>query len=232
MSETLISCIVPAHNGERYLCECLDSIVAQTYRPLEIIVVDDGSTDGTGDIARGYGNGVRHLRQPWQGLSIARNRGVEASRGEFIAFLDHDDLWHSTKLKLQMARFRARLDLTISVTHVQNFWSPELEDTPQNLAPRHLKPLPGYVAQSLLTRRAVIDRIGLFHDGLKHASELDWFIRARAQGEVIELMADVLVYRRLHRNNASQLSAAASLDEHLAVIKASLDRRRRQGEGS
>src|SRR2546426_10667200 len=98
MKESLISCIVPVFNGERYLHETLNSILAQTYRPLEIIVADDGSTDGTRTIVASYGQQVRYLWQLNAGPAAARNLGLTAAKGEFIAFLDADDLWHPEKL--------------------------------------------------------------------------------------------------------------------------------------
>src|SRR5688572_13312922 len=99
----LISCVVPVFNGERYLSETLESIFAQSYRPLEVIVADDGSTDRTPDTVAGYGDRIRYLKQENAGASAARNLGLEAARGEFIAFLDADDLWHAEKLQRQMA---------------------------------------------------------------------------------------------------------------------------------
>jgi len=230
MSEPLISCIVPVYNGERYLREALDSILAQTYPVLEIIVVDDGSSDGTADVVRSYSDSVRYLWQPRNGPAAARNLGSGAVQGEFVAFLDADDRWHPEKLMRQMARFQARVELSISVAHIQNFWTPELVERMQSQKPGRLAPLPGYVTQTLLTRRATFEAVGPFDAKFQHAGELDWFLRAIAQGEVIELLADVLVYRRLHRHNYSRLSTAASLDEHLTVIKATLNRRRQQGD--
>lgn len=112
----LISCIVPVFNGERYVSETLDSILAQTYRPLELIVADDGSTDGTAAVVARYGEPVRYLWQSNQGPAAARNLGVSAAQGEFVAFLDADDLWHPEKLTRQMARFHARPELSLSVT--------------------------------------------------------------------------------------------------------------------
>jgi len=98
MQSPLISCIVPVYNGERYLKEALDSILVQTHCPLEIIVADDGSTDGTASVVAGYGEGVKHLWQPNAGETAARNMGLSAAQGEFVAFLDADDLWHPEKL--------------------------------------------------------------------------------------------------------------------------------------
>jgi len=94
---SLISCIVPVFNGERYVSEALDSILAQTYRPLEIIVADDGSIDGTAAVVASYGEQVIYLRQA-NAEPAARNLGLSAARGEFVAFLDAVDLWHPEKL--------------------------------------------------------------------------------------------------------------------------------------
>lgn len=228
MKPSLISCIIPVFNGERYLREALDSILAQTYRPLEIIVADDGSTDGTAAVVASYGEKVTYLRRDNAGPAAARNLGVQVAQGEFVAFLDADDLWHPEKLARQMARFQTRPELDLCVTHVQNFWIPELQAEAARLRDhRIMQPLPGYVTATLLSRRTLFERIGQFNPTLEHGDAQDWFLRATEYGAVIELLSDVLLYRRLHQANRSRLRSAASLDEHLQLIKASLDRRRR-----
>jgi len=123
MEESLISCIVPVFNGERYLGETLNSILAQTHQPLEIIIADDGSTDGTNAIVARYGHHVRYLFQPNAGVA-ACNLGLSAAHGDFVAFLSADDLWHPEKLALQNARFQARPELDISVAKVWSLNSP------------------------------------------------------------------------------------------------------------
>jgi glycosyltransferase involved in cell wall biosynthesis len=128
VKENLISCIVPVYNSERYLGETLDSILAQTYRPLEIIVVDDGSTDGTAAVAAGYGHRVRYVRQANAGEAAARNRGLNVAEGEFVAFDDADDLWHPEKLERQVARLEHRPEIDLSFTSFENFWIPELAE--------------------------------------------------------------------------------------------------------
>lgn len=227
MSDFVISCIVPVYNGERYLREALDSILSQTYRLLEIIVVDDGSTDGTQAVVKGYGDQVKYIWQPNSGPAVARNRGMRAGTGDFVAFLDADDLWHREKLGRQMGRFVARPEVGVSVCYVQNFWSPESRLQGRSDARRVAEPQPGYLTQALLARKAVFELVGPFDGDLAHASELDWFMRAAEQDVVTELLADVLVYRRLHGGNFSQQFVSRSLDEHLGLLKASLDRRRR-----
>jgi glycosyltransferase involved in cell wall biosynthesis len=231
MGKPLISCIVPVFNGERYLAETLDSISAQTYRPLEIIVVDDGSTDGTAAVAARYGDQIRYIRQDNAGAPGARNRGLSIAQGAFLAFLDSDDLWHPEKLTRQMKCFQDRPELDLCVTHIQNFWIRELEEEAKRFQNHRLRQtVPGYVTQTLLARRDLFDRIGAFDMRLQHGDAQDWFLRAAEKDTVIELLPDVLVYRRLHRSNYSRQISAALYD-YLRIVKASLDRRR-QGKGS
>ena len=225
---SLISCIIPVYNGELYLQEALESILAQTYRPLEIIVVDDGSTDGTAALVAGYGDKLRYLFQPNAGTAAACNLGITAADGDFVAFLAADDLWHPEKLSRQISRFQVRPDLDLCVTHVQNFWIPELkEESEQFRHHRIAQPLPGYVPQALLARRALFETVGTFNTSLRHADSTDWFLRANDHGAVVELLLDVLVYRRLHPSNLSRRMASASRQEYVELLKATLDRRRR-----
>ncbi|MBI3801341.1 MAG: glycosyltransferase family 2 protein [Deltaproteobacteria bacterium] len=230
MTGPLISCIVPVFNGERYLQEATDSILHQTYRPLEIIIVDDGSTDGTAAVAASYGEQIIYLWQANAGPAAARNLGLSAAHAEFVAFLDADDLWQPEKLAQQVARFAARPDLDLSLTYVQNFWTPELHEKMPRFADHPLaKPFPGYAAPALLARRTLFNASGWFNPNLHHGDIKDWFLRAAEQGAVMEVLPDILVHRRLHETNLSHHKAAVSREEHLQLVKASLDRRRRAG---
>jgi glycosyltransferase involved in cell wall biosynthesis len=227
MHPPLISCIVPVFNGERYLKEALDSVLAQTYRPIEVLVVDDGSTDATAAMVASYGTQVRAFWQPNAGPAAARNLGLGAARGEFVAFLDADDLWHTEKLTRQMARFRGRPELDLCVTHARNFWIPELEQEAARYRDhRCAEALPGYYASSLMARRGLFDTVGRYDTSLGHGSQLEWFVRATDHGADIELLPDLLVYRRLHQGNRSRLMGPASRDEFVRILKTFLDRRR------
>lgn len=97
-----VSVVIPCYNGAKYLRETLDSVLAQTYQVLEVLVIDDGSTDDSAAIAESYGPPIRMIRQPNQGESIARNRGIEEAKGDWIAFLDADDLWLPSKIEQQI----------------------------------------------------------------------------------------------------------------------------------
>ena len=233
----LISCIVPVFNGEKYLAEALDSILAQTYPAFEIIVVDDGSTDGTPAVAARYGNQIRCVTQNNAGAPEARNLGVRTARGEFVAFLDSDDLWHPEKLQRQMERFEARPELDLSLTYLQNFWIPELEKEKAWFQDHRLAgALPGYVTQTLLASRSAFEKVGLFNDSLRVGDTADWFLRASELGVVTEMITDILVYRRMHESNmsmqvGSRRMTSSMQDAILRVVKASLDRRRQSGSG-
>ena len=106
-----VSAIIPTYNHERFIGEAVDSVLAQTLLPLEVIVIDDGSTDDTAEVLARYGDRIRVIRQDNAGVAAARNAGIAAARGEYLAFLDSDDSWYPHKLELQMARFASQQDL-------------------------------------------------------------------------------------------------------------------------
>jgi glycosyltransferase involved in cell wall biosynthesis len=222
----LISCIVPAFNAERYLGEALDSILAQTWRPIEVIVVDDGSTDGTAQVAERYGERIRYIRQANGGPAAARNRGLDAATGAFIAFLDADDLWHEDKLTRQMARFEARPELELCLSHLRHFWIQEMKQEEKSWHDdRFFGDVPAYVVQGMLARRELFDLVGQFDTTLRLGDDTDWFLRVDERGTVSERLPDVLIFRRMHQTNISR-EYDTSFEALPRIIKASLDRRR------
>lgn len=230
MSNPLISVIIPVYNGEKYLGETIESILAQTYEPTEIIIVNDGSTDGTQPIAEDLAakhDNVTAVHQDNAGPVVARNTGLEHATGTYISFLDSDDLWEPNKLEIQYAKFAADPDLGYCVSYMQNFWMPELAEEAEKMKdhPR-AQPMPGYVTQSLLTTREVFDKVGRFNPELGHGDATDWFMRADQAGVKKLLLDDVLVRRRVHPDSLSRNQAAASREEFLKLVKASLDRKR------
>lgn len=112
-AEPTVSVVIPSYGCAAYLRQAIESARDQTHRPLEIIVVDDGSTDGSLGIAREYEAPIRVVTQPNCGVSVARNRGIDEARGEWIAFLDADDTWKPTMLECQMAAVMAAADENI-----------------------------------------------------------------------------------------------------------------------
>jgi len=112
----LVSIIIPSYNCEAYIEQTLASVLGQTHRPIEVIVVDDGSTDRTAEIVAAHGEPVRLVQQVNQRVCVARNRGFELSRGDFVCFLDHDDYWHPWKLQRQLEAFRRHPDAGVVFT--------------------------------------------------------------------------------------------------------------------
>lgn len=224
MEQRLVSCIVPVFNGERYLGEALHSLLAQTYKSVEIIVVDDGSTDRTPQILKNFGKQIRSLRQDNGGPAAARNSGVGIAQGDFIAFLDADDTWHPEKLTRQMKRLEARPEIALCVTHVQNFWSTEFKVEAEHFRNHPLgKPMPGYFAlQTLCVRRKAFDAIGLFNTQLRVCEDVEWFLRAVERAKVILVLQDLLAYRRLHESNISRRPEVQKILER--VVRASSSR--------
>lgn len=222
----LVSVVVPVYNGERYLAEALESVLAQTYRPLELIVVDDGSTDGSADAGKRFGPQLRYSWQPHSGAGAARNRGVDLARGDFLAFLDADDLWVETKLALQMAAFEVDPELDMVFGHVQQFLSPDLTDKAMSRLRYSAEAVPGYVPSAMLIRRDAFLRVGPFESHWQLGEPMDWYIRALERGLKGLMLPEVVARRRLHADNLG-LRERGGQGDYLRILKASLDRRRR-----
>ncbi len=221
----LVSVIVPVRNGEAFLGQALDSALAQTWDPVEVIVVDDGSSDSSGAIADARTR-VRVLRQTHQGQAVARNQAVAASRGELIAFLDADDLWPSTKLEVQAGYLRDHPEVGGVLGRQKLLVEPGVP-LPQwveregglERAAKGAQPL------SLVTRREVWDRVGPFTPGLLFADDTDWLMRAHELEVRIEMLEEVVLYRRIHGTNITYDDDAMQRGLVLA-LKGRIDRRR------
>lgn len=198
-----MSCVIPVFNGERYLREALDSVLAQSLPLAEVLVVDDGSTDGTADLVRAYGGPVRHLYQPHRGVSAARNRGIRAASQPLIAFLDADDVFVAHKNERQVARFVARPDLDMSAAHAINFWSSDLTVGERRHDPKLTNPWPRCIS-TWIVRRSLFDTIGGFDETMPLSQDVDWNIRVQGSGALIETLPDVLMRRRLHGDNTTR----------------------------
>lgn len=222
-----VSCVVPVYNGEAFLEEAVASALDQTRSPLEVILVDDGSTDATPEVAARLGSRVRYVRQENAGPAAARNRGIELACGDLVSFLDADDLWHPEKLERQVARFAAQPQLELLLTHFKNFWVAELAEEETRFKDHPLaRARPGYTALTMLVRREVFNRIGRFDAATRHRDVAAWLMLATHAGIRTELMPDVLAYRRIHLDNLSRRRGAEDAAELLALAKAMLDRHR------
>jgi len=224
----LLSVIIPAYNAARYLGQAIESVLTQGYEPLELIVVDDGSTDITPEVVRGF-PGVRYLYQPNGGIAAALNHGLAVAQGEWLAFCAADDLWAKGRLENQFAAFARSPEPDIVFGHVQNFFSPELgeEVTRRYYCPPD--PLPGYSLAAMHLRRTTFDRVGAFNPAYRIGEFVDWYARAKEQGLSSVLLPEIVLSRRLHGQNLS-IRTQNDRADFARILKASMDRRRREQE--
>jgi len=221
------------YNGERYLGQTLDSVFAQSYRPIEVIVVDDGSTDGTAALLADREEQLVVVRQANAGPAAARNRGFKTANGDFVAFLDSDDTWDPTFLTNAYSAFVDEPDLDICLCHMKSVWTPELAELESVYAdPRANTVALGSVTVAMLARRELFARVGSFDESLRTAEDQDWYLRAVESGARVHVLSEVLVNRRLHPSNMTRLEAGVVGDNLAALVKRSLDRRRGTGSGN
>lgn len=194
ISEPLVSVILPVYNGERFLADAIRSVLNQGYQPLEIIIIDDGSTDMTAQIAQGFTDRVRYYYQSNSGPAAARNLGIRQASGDFIAFIDADDLWPDDKLRNQMNCFEVFSDVDI----VQGL----IRRTKDHVISDDIDFLFIYTnLGSMIFRKSVFDKIGFFDEDLVYHEDTDFWLRAREAGfKILVQRKEALIYR-LHGKN-------------------------------
>jgi glycosyltransferase involved in cell wall biosynthesis len=224
---SLVSVIIPVYNGEGYLAEAIESIRNQIYQPIEIIIVDDGSTDGSAALIKSLAPGVKYIFQTNRGTAAARNRGVNEATGDFFAFLDQDDLWHTDKLTNQMHAFGADPELDAVFGQLKQFLSPDLDNQLKQKIYCPDKVMPGYSPSALLIKRKAFFEVGYFETNWQIGEWADWYVRAVEKRIRMKTIAKLVTWRRLHQMNKG-LQQRQAINEYLHILKASLDRRRAQ----
>jgi len=220
----LVSVVIPAYNAAKYLGEAIDSVARQTHDRVEIIVVDDGSTDDTAAVAARYGDALRYVIQPHAGLAATRNHGVRVSTGDYLAFLDADDLWEPQKLVTQLTAFDADRSLDIVFGHVIQFWSPELSP-PDHSSLNVGEPMDGYHPGAMLVTQAAFDRIGLFREDHELGEFIEWYSRALDCDCNVTMLPSVVMRRRLHETNMGRVNKNGP-EDYVRVLRGVIDRRR------
>ncbi len=220
MKSPLVSIILPVYNGENFLAEALGSVLKQSYEPVEIIVVDDGSTDKSAVIAQSF-EALRYFRQSNQGVAIARNYGLALSKGEIIAFIDADDVWLPNKLDTQVSLLIDRPEIDGTLTMINNFASSG-ETKHQNEIPLHKEQL---AIMTLVVWKTVFDQVGNFSPTFNVGSDFDWLVRARDQGFSLEILPDILTNRRVHEGNLSHQTKNRQ-KSMLSIFRASINRKK------
>ncbi len=220
-----VSVIVPAYNVGRFLGAALASIERQQHPDLELIVVDDGSTDDTAAVIAACPVVTIALRQPNAGPSRARNRGIAAATGEHIAFLDGDDLWPDGRLDRQLAALDARPDVDGVLGRIQYVATDggRIPRLPYEDPRLHTIVAPS-VAAGLFRRRS-FERVGPFDEELRSSEDLDWLLRASEAGLDLRVLPDVTLVYRHHDANSTGARAPAMVNRALMVRKAHQRRR-------
>lgn len=200
MNRQTVSVVIPAHNAASFLGDALGSAFRQSHAACEVLVVDDGSTDATAEVARRY-PAAKLISLPHSGVSVARNVGVGAAVGDFVAFLDADDLWDERKLELQLAM--AEADAGIGIVMCRQSYLFEGEIPTWFRGPRDGSSEPGYMPSDWMVRRSAWEKVGQFKAGMTHSEDTDWLARAADAGVRIAMVDLPLVVHRIHGANAS-----------------------------
>lgn len=219
---TRVSVVIPAYNAAHFIGDALASVLAQEFVPYEVIVVDDGSSDATAQVASEV-QGVTVLAGPHQGVSAARNRGVGYAIGELLAFLDADDLWAASKLRKQVDLLEAEPSAGIAVA--RQTYSFEGPVPAWFRGPIDGGSEVGTQPSNWLVRRECWDRVGKFRTDLTHSEDTDWWARAVDLGERWVLVDEPLVIHRIHGANASA-NAPAVAEGVLRALRLSVARKR------
>jgi glycosyltransferase involved in cell wall biosynthesis len=224
LSNPLVTVVVAVHNGERFLRFALESLYAQDYEPFEVVFVDDGSTDGSAEIANAFA-GIRYVHQQNQGLAAARNKGLSLANGEFLAYLDDDDLIPSHKLRRQAEYLVANPDVGCVLGRQKIVLEPGVEPPEWLTRDPVFGDLDGIPFVSAMIRTELLRAVGGFDPSYRFAEDRDLFVRLREHGVRIEVIPEVLLFRRFHGEN---MNFRLRPQKHplLRSLKAKLDRER------
>jgi glycosyltransferase involved in cell wall biosynthesis len=227
----LCSVIIAAHNVEEFVAEAVVSALGQTYREVEIIVVNDGSTDNTASALEPFRDRIRYMEQPKGGLAAARNRGLREARGTYVALLDGDDLWLPHRLERVVGLLEEHPELGLATSDA--YFLHENRADP----PRYYEELPGgfradnqaywildynFIFGMTVIRRALFDVYGTFDESLRTSEDWEMWIRLLLGGERAGLVAEPLAFYRRRRGSLS-MDWTQILEDMLTIIERALE---------
>ena len=222
----LVSIILPVYNTEKYVAASVQSILDQTYKNLEILCINDGSTDGSLGILKNFGEKIILIDCAQNaGIAAARNAGLKIAKGDFIALMDADDLWEPEKIETQLKQFQENPSLDISFSYMKCFISPDLPDDVKAIRHCPAEPMPGQVSATALIKTDSFWKVGLFDPKWRVGEFIDWMAKANELGLVHATLSDAFLLRRIHETNTGITERPARTD-YLKIVKAALDRKR------
>jgi glycosyltransferase involved in cell wall biosynthesis len=213
-----ISVIIPVFNGASFIDEAVESVLRQSRKVDEILVVDDGSTDGTVQIVERYADMVRLLPQAHAGPAVARNRGIRFASGEYIALLDADDIMLSDRIGLQAARLEDSPEIDIVLGEQILFRQGEAPSEVMASADIRSRTRPGFLPSTALIRRAAFETHGAFPEDRQIGDFIRWMKTAQEAGCRYSMLNTPVVLRRIHQSNLSR-SAGPRYADLVAAIR-------------
>lgn len=222
-----VSVIIPTYNCASFINEAIESIINQSYQDLEVIVIDDGSNDDTDKVLKPYMNRIKYIYQENKGVAIARNVGIRAAKGEYIAFLDSDDIWYPEKLKIQTEILDSHQNVGLVYSDVNIFGGKVKTSV---LKDKNKAILSGKIFDSLLLgkfyiccssvifRKSYIEKVGLFDESLKTCEDLDMWLRITRECDAI-FIDNPLVQYRSHSANITKNMQQMYADKYYVLNK-------------
>ncbi len=220
-----VSVIIPAYNMQAYLAEAIKSVLNQTLAVNEIIVVDDGSSDKTAEVAASFSTATL-IRQENAGAAEAMNNGVRHSSGPLIAFLDADDVWQPEKIEKQVQFLKSNPNNVALFCMVKNFISPELNVAEQAQVYCPPDAMEGIHASAMLIRREAFEQVGFFNSSFKTSHFIEWGARFYESNLKYQVLPTVLVKRRIHLTNTTRTKKEAVHQNYLKIARQIVQRRR------
>ncbi len=199
----LVSAVIPAYNAERFLAQTIESVLGQTYPRIECLVINDGSTDRTAEIAKAFGDHVRYFEKANGGVSSARNLGIENANGEFIAFLDADDLWlpHKTERQIEVYRRNNHVGLIYSAVQTINETGEVVGEVNRSFEKDALERIlcletPVYLTMTGIVPKKVFEAVGGFDEELSTSADADMACRIALKYELAVIDEPLAIYRQ------------------------------------
>lgn len=226
MLQPLVSVIIPLYNRKNYIGEAIESVLTQDYPTVELIVIDDGSTDKGSEVVKNYPS-AKYFWQANAGPGAARNLGVAHSSGEILAFLDSDDLWLPTKLSRQVDCWAETTSPAVFVCETRLHFAAD-QPLPTGYSRRMLEgSFPAYLPSAMMVSRAVFDQVGGFDPSYRSGQDTDWFFRAVEMGIERVVVPSVLFQKRMNGDNITG-AVEKTRTTMMKLLRASLQRKRKQ----
>jgi glycosyltransferase involved in cell wall biosynthesis len=223
-----LSVLVPVRDGERYLEEAIRSVLAEGWEPIEVLVVDDGSTDGSAAVAESFGPPVRCIRRPPLGQASARNAAVSAATGDLHLHLDADDLVVPGAIGKLAGMLVADPSIDLVTGCFETFLSPDASDELRQRVRIPEEAQRGHLSGTSILRASSVSRVGPIDESMPVLAALDWYTRAIDAGLTVRVVPEVVLRRRIHGRNTS-LVQGRDASTRMRFLKSVLDRRRTAG---